>query len=294
MRILVAALLAAWTLGCSPQPAPTRQSEPAIWHISDADSEIWLFGSVHMLPPEVRWRGPRVDAAFAAADEFVTETDIPSDASAAAFNAFAARHGVLPEGETLSQRLSPAEAADMARAARRLGLDIDALERQRPWLAAIQLSYADLARSGQSADAGVESVLAAEAARQHKRFSSLETPEEQLSVLANLAPEDETHFLRVTLGELGQSDDMAADMDRAWARGDVATLERLFALQWREAGPAVHEAIVLKRNRAWADEIERRLQGSGRIFVAVGAAHLIGEDSVVDLLSERGIAVEGP
>ena len=143
--------------------------------------------------------------------------------------------------------------------------------------------------------AGAENVLAAEAARQGKRFSSLETLDEQLGVLSGLSPETERHFLAITLNEIEQQDTAnVADMDRAWARGDTATLDRLFAEQWRESGDALHEAIILNRNRAWADEIERRLHGSGRIFIAVGAAHLIGDGSVVDLLRARGIEVEGP
>lgn len=295
MRALWAALLCAFSLAaaCAPAPAPARD-EPALWRIADADSEIWLFGSVHVLPPDLRWRGPRLNTAFAAADEFIIETAPPGAAAQAAFADFVARHGTLPAGGSLSQRLDPSEAAMLARAARRLGLDPAQLERQRPWLTAIQLSYADLARIGHSAEAGVENVLSREALRHGKRLSSLETVEQQLGVLAGLPPEIEMRFLRATLEEIGTSDDLVARMDRAWASGDVAALERLFAQQWRDAGPELHEAIILARNRAWADEIERRLDGSGRIFIAVGAAHLIGEHSVVDLLRARGIAVEGP
>jgi uncharacterized protein YbaP (TraB family) len=71
-------------------------------------------------------------------------------------------------------------------------------------------------------------------------------------------------------------------------------LDRALSREWDAGGAAVHEAVILSRNRAWAEQIEHRLEGSGRIFIAVGAAHLIGEDSVVDLLRARGVAVEGP
>lgn len=300
MRVVFSALLAvaAWALAaCAPSPPrsdPASQGEPALWRIADADSEIWLFGSVHMLPPELDWRGPRLDAAFAAADEFVTESEIPGPDAAAAFQAFIDRNGNLPPGQTLRQKLSRGDAERLVSAARDLGYDIAVLDGQRPWLAALQLASADLIRSGQSSEHGVEMVLGAEALRTGKRLSTLETLDEQLSVLSNLAPADEAHFLSVTLAEIGASDDMVAELDRAWASGDVAALEREFETQWRRAGPAVHAAIILNRNRAWADEIERRLDGSGRIFMAVGAAHLIGEGSVVNLLRARGIAVEGP
>jgi uncharacterized protein YbaP (TraB family) len=293
MRALLFSLLAAagWMLGAC---APAAEREPALWRIADADSEIWLFGSVHLLPPELRWRGPRINAAFAAADELVTETDIPGAETAAVFETFIASHGQLPPGQSLSQLLEPGDAAQLAQAARTLGFSLPALERERPWLVALRLSYADLVRSGQSAEAGVETVLGAEARRQGKRMTTLETPEQQLGVLAGLAPADERRFLSLTLREIGAQDEITQAMDQAWASGDVAALEALFETQWREAGPALHEAIILERNRAWANAIERRLAGSGRVFIAVGAAHLIGEGSVVELLRARGIAVEGP
>ena len=294
MRSLFTALLAAsaWVLAaCS--PAATPQNEPALWRIADADSEIWLFGTVHVLPPDLRWRGERVNAAFASADEFVTETDTSPEATAA-FPNLAARYGLLPADQGLSALLPTADRQRLSDIVRELGLDAAQVERMRPWFAALQLSYAYAMREGHSADAGVESVFAAEARAQGKRLSFFETPEQQIRILADLAPADEAHFLAVTLRQITDEDGSMAQSDEAWARGDVEALNAALAPQWEEAGPVVHEAVILRRNRAWADEIAMRLDGSGRIFIAVGAAHLVGDASVVDLLRARGIDVEGP
>lgn len=293
MRSLFAALLAvsAWALAACAPTAP--QGEPALWRIADADSEIWLFGTVHVLPPDLRWRGERVNAAFASADEFVTETDTSPEANAA-FPSLAARYGLLPAEQSLSALLAPPDRARLAEIVQKLRLDAGQIERMRPWFAALQLSYAYAVREGHSADAGVETVLAAEARQRGKRLSFFETPEEQIRILADLPPADQTHFLAVTLRQIADEDGSLADSDAAWARGDVAALNAALAPQWEEAGPVVHEAVILRRNRAWADEIAARLDGSGRIFIAVGAAHLIGDGNVVDLLRARGIDVEGP
>ena len=290
MRVLRSALLAAfWLLAAACQPAPPP--DPALWRIADADSEIWLFGSVHVLSPQLNWRSERVNAAFAAAEEFVTETEIGPESE---YAALAARYGALPPGQTLSGRIGPEQAARLARTARSLGIDPAALESQRPWLTALQLSYAALAQAGQNPDAGVEAVLSAEARAQGKSLSYLETPEQQVRVLADLPPEEEERFLSITLREIEQGDASARNMDRAWVSGDTAALQRQLDEQWAEAGPVFHAALIVDRNRAWADEIEQRLAGSGRIFIAVGAAHLLGDDSVVAMLRARGIDVEGP
>lgn len=292
MRALFASLLTVAALAlasCTPAAAPN----PALWRIADADSEIWIFGSVHVLPPNLRWRSERVNAAFAAAEEFVTETDAGPNAPAN-YQALAARYGSLPEGETLWTRLTLEDSERLQRIARENDIDPAALSRLRPWLAALQLSYAALARAGQRADAGVEAVLHAEARASGKRLSFLETPEEQVRVLADLAPADEAHFLSLTLDEIEQGTAGANEMDSAWSRGDIAELERQLNAQWRETGPAIHSAVIVNRNRNWADQLAARLEGEGTLFIAVGAAHLLGDDSLIALLRARGIEVEGP
>lgn len=292
MRALFALfLLAAPGLNsCAP---PRQQSEPALWRIADADSEIWLFGTAHMLRPELGWRGPKLEAAFAAAEELVTETDT-TPAGAAEAVALSERLGALPAGETLSARLGAEQHARLGRVAESLRIDSAALEPMRPWLAALRLSYAYAVSRGMRAEAGVENVLSTEARQRGMRLSFLETPEQQVRFLADLPPEEEARFLADTLSEIEVDADALAEMDALWARGDTAALAALFDAQWRQASPAVHEVVILQRNRAWANEIARRLEGDGRIFIAVGAAHLVGEGNVIDLLRARGIEVEGP
>ncbi len=270
--------------------APVHQGEPALWRIADADSEIYLFGSVHVLPHDRQWLNPRILSALESADEFITETDV----DAADFSALAIAHGTLPEGETLASRLSEEDRERLARAARDTGLDPVALDRLRPWFVALQVTYAYSAQRGHTTEAGVETVLGARARAQNMRFSFLETPERQIRVLADLAPEDEAHFLSVSLRQIQGGGRALTNLDEPWARGDLVTLSRELDRQWEEAGPAIHNALIVDRNRAWADAIEQRLAGSGSAFIAVGAAHLVGDENVVQLLRERGIVVEGP
>jgi uncharacterized protein len=293
MRALSFALLALLAFGapaCAPRPT---QGEPALWRIADADSEIWLFGTVHVLPDNVHWRSDRVMQAFHAAEEFMTETDT-NDAATPQFQALAAQHGTLPAGQALSATLGPGDTERLQSIASDLGLDFAALERERPWLVGVQISVTYAARAGHSAEAGVENRLAAEARAQRKRLTFLETPEQQIRVLADLPPAAEQRFLISSISEIEQGGGVLDAMDAAWARGDTAELGRLLDAQWRDAGPEIHDALILRRNQAWADEIARRLEGSGRIFIAVGAAHLVGEGNVVELLRQRGVEVEGP
>lgn len=290
MRALFSALAAALILtlaSCAPR------AEPAIWRITDADSEIWLYGTVHILPPELRWRGPRVNAAFAAAEELMTEIDTGAEAARHTQH-LALVHGSLPSGQTLSAQLGSADAERVAVIARELNLDFTALDRMQPWLAAVQVTYAYAVRRGHRAEAGVETVLAAEARERGMAMSFLETPEDQILVLARLPEADQLRLLRASLQQIEDGDAALEAIDNAWARGDVVALTQLLDADWDEAGAGVYEALIVRRNQAWTEAIQERLNGSGRIFIAVGAAHLVGDRNVIALLRARGIDVEGP
>lgn len=294
MRTIRSALLALGLALTGCQPAPQEAAaEPALWRIADEDSEIWLFGTVHILPRDVVWRSERVNAAFTSADEFVTETDT-SPAGTAAFQALTQQLGAMPPGENMLDQLNPESRARLERLAREAGFEPEQFTTVRPWLAAMQISYFHAARRGHEAEAGVESVLGAEAATQRKRHSFLETPAEQIHILADLSQADQIRFLQATLRQIEQEAGVLEQMDDAWARGELDELGEQLETQIGEAGPAVHQALIIDRNRAWADEIAARLNGEGRIFVAVGAAHLVGDNSVVAMLRARGIEVEGP
>jgi uncharacterized protein YbaP (TraB family) len=279
----------AWTLGGCAAPPPG----PALWRIADADSEIWLFGTVHVLPRDLEWRSARIDAAFASAEELVLETDA-SPEGGAALGALTARYGLLPAGETWSARFGPEVRPDIVEAAAAARIDPASLEPLRPWFAALRLSVGQAIANGQDPGAGVETVLFAEATAQGKTISFFETPEEQIRMLADLAPAEEDRFFLATLRQMKSAPDAIERLQAAWVRGDVDTLSAQIGPEMREAGPAVYEALMTRRNRAWADAIAQRLQGSGDVFIAVGAGHLVGPESVVALLRARGIAVEGP
>ena len=275
---------------CTPASVPSAAAEPALWRIADEDSEIWLFGTVHVLPRSLQWRGPRFEAAFAAAEELVTETDVDADDYAA----LVSQYGALPPGAPDLNTQLGADATRLAGVSRSLNIDPAALQRDRPWFAAIRLSFAYAVAHGHAPEAGVENVLVPEARARGKRVTHLETTEQQIRTLADLPEADQLRFLIVTLRQIEQDSGSLDESDAIWVRGDTETLGRELDAQIAEAGPAVVAAILTRRNEAWTTEIERRLSGSGRIFYAVGAAHLVGEHSVVAMLRARGIEVEGP
>lgn len=294
LRTLAALALVGALVACDRPAAPALApaADPALWRIQDADSTIYLFGTVHLLRPDLDWRSEKVNAAFAQAQAVYLET--PSDlGDPTAAAAIIRRLGAEPPGRVIAAAVTdPAERARLAAAAKDAGLDPKEFEQVRPWFAAVRLSVAAAVAEGQSPDAGVDRALEAEAKQAGKALRYFESFEEQLSFLAGLSPEAERTFLITTLRQMDEQKALSDQMDDAWVRGDVAAMERLLPNSIAEAGPEVFAAVLTRRNLNWVDVLEQEMKGSGVVFVAVGAAHLVGPGSVVEELEKRGYTVE--
>ena len=284
VRSLAAAATALALAAASPAAA-----EPALWALKDADSTIYLFGTVHVLKPGTDWRSPKVAAALAESGELVLEVLGADDA--AAVQPLIARYGVDP-GASLSAKLSDADRPRLAAAAKSMGLPDGAMEPMRPWLAALTLAVLPMVQAGYDAKSGVETVLTAEAKAAGKTLGALETLEQQLRFFADMPQEVEVALLSATLDDVAEGPAQLDRMVAAWAAGDQPALEAEFVEETRRDYPELYEVVVVQRNEDWARQLAKKLQGSGVSFVAVGAGHLVGPDSVQAQLEKRGLKAE--
>lgn len=270
------------------KPAAERKAaHPALWKVADEDTTIYLFGTVHALPDGIDWFRGKIAEAFAASDELITEID---DSDPATLKESLLAKARLPEGQSLRQLLSPEERAAYEGALTKLGLAPDALDRYRPWYAAVTLSVLPLIGNGFAKDHGVETELAGHAAGRELERGALETAEFQLSLFDALPLEVQKRYLAQVVASLATLNDDLKAMIEAWKRGDAEELARLMNAQ--EDDPALIEALLTSRNRTWAGWIEQRLDEPGTVFMAVGAGHLAGPGSVQDQLAAQGIASE--
>jgi uncharacterized protein len=272
---------------------PKAQSGPAIWKLSDADSTIYLFGTVHLLPKDVAWRSAAFEAAFAKAETLYLETPTGPEATRDIARAVAQR-GIDPAGPPLAAKLAPADAERLARVLARVRIAPAAMERTRPWLASLQIAIADLIARGYDPALGVETILEADAAKRGLARRYFETADQQIGALAGLSEADQVRMMAATLRQIENGDGADGELDRAWAEGDVAALSQMLESQMREAGPAAYDALLTRRNAAWVAQIDTLIAGKGVVFVAVGAAHLAGPHSVQSMLRAKGYRVEGP
>ena len=265
---------------------------PAMWRLKDADSEIYLFGTFHVLPANVQWATPAFDAAMEETETTITEADVTSPEAQAAMLGLVQKYGLNPQGVTLSSTLGPERAAEIERIAASLGVPMATLEPFRPWLALISLASMAMQSAGFDPASGVESVVIKQAAAQSDKIEYFETAEEQIKILAGLDDEEMLANFDVTIEQFDDFKALTEGMLASWKTGDLGALEADILAPLRDTSPAAFRDLIVARNESWVAKIADIMEGEGDYFIAVGAGHLIGEDSVVDLLGERGFPVE--
>lgn len=198
--------------------------------------------------------------------------------------------GLLPEDQTLEGVLGAGQYAKFAACVRRLGLEPALLEHVQPWLAALTLEQAGIARLGLDPASGVDQQFATRAVADHKPLIGLETLEEQLGLFAHLPLAEQRRYLEGTLDEQDRLADELDALIGAWRAGDAQTLERLMGKEFKDA-PELIATLTTERNRKWMRTLTPLLSEEGNYLVVVGALHLVGRDGLVELLRRQGYAV---
>jgi uncharacterized protein YbaP (TraB family) len=263
---------------------------PALWKTGDADTTVYLFGTVHVLPPELAWRTPLVDNALAEAKTVYFETDV--NPNVAEITQVVSRLGVYAPPEKLSDHLKPDQRAALAAAAADLSLPMFLLDTMKPWLAAMTLSEQLIVKAGYQPTSGVERTLDPEVRAANKDIRKFETVDEQLLFFADLPQSVQIDYLMEGVRQIDEETDLLDDMVAAWARGDVTALETIMIDGDLKESPEVYEALLVGRNRDWAEKLRTLVETeAGVFFVAVGAGHLAGEDSLIEMLTQGGMPV---
>jgi uncharacterized protein len=269
--------------------APLPDANPAMWVVRDDDTTIYLFGTFHMLDARP-WFNDEVKTAFDAADELVLEARLPEDLTS--LQPLVLRYAIDQQGHRLSDQLSAEQYATLDSIVTGAGAPAGAFNLFEPWFVSISLpAMVGQQRLGLRAEHGPEMVLSAAARERGIEIGELEGIEWQFQLFDGLPADQQLTMLRNSLSAVEQMDEMMAPMLAAWSSGDVSGLVQLQERS-SEQDPAMHELLFTHRNRRWAEWIDQRLDRPGTIFIAVGAGHLAGAESVQAVLAERGISAE--
>lgn len=264
------------------------EADPAYWRIADEDSEVYIFGTFHILPQGLDWQTEALMAAVDSADTLYLEADVHSPEAQAQMQSLIPQYGLNPQGVTLSSLLDDETQALLAEVAPTVGAAPASLEPMRPWLVQVLLSVSKIQQMGFDPNAGVEMQLIAHVRDTDTEFGYFETAEEQIGFLSGIPQDVQVKGLAETLREIEDLPQDVDDMVRAWATGDMQVLDDYVNGDMREESPEVYQTVIVQRNRNWLPQIEAVLDGEGVAFIAVGAGHLPGEEGVIELLRAQG------
>jgi uncharacterized protein len=263
-------------------------AEPALWKVSDDDSHVWLFGSVHILDEQRDWRTPRFDAALSDSElvyfEVILDVEAYSTMTQLTFT-----EGMNRGGKTLDDFLTIDQRAILRGIAAANGLDYAVLKRMRPWLAELTLIQQTGLGLDMTSSAGVETLIADEIEDERER--EFETPEFQFNLLAGRSEADQVASLMATANSLGLQKGMFAQMIDDWLAGRTEGLHAVMTGELGGIEDPTYKRLISDRNRDWVTQIEGILERNESAMIIVGAGHLAGPVSVQSLLEARGYTV---
>ncbi|UFH59429.1 TraB/GumN family protein [Sulfurovum mangrovi] len=266
-------------------------SQPALWVASSKQSRVYLFGSIHVLPKEVKWYGPKLRESFEASEELVFET-LSSEENKNKFIAYGKKHGLLPDGKVISDYLTDSEYQRYTEIVELTKMDKYFANRMKPWLFYLSLNAVatkELRRYG------VDGIFEKAARKRGKRVASLESVQSALSALSSTPLSKDIKNLKKMLNKPNSEEKRKkeilkkVEMVVSWTTGDTERTERLLA---QETPSTMYNNVIIKRNNQWYSKIKQYLKKEQTTMIIVGQAHLLGRGNLIQKLKRDGYKVE--
>lgn len=286
LTLVIAALV--WSLALPVFAQDAKKN--FLWKVEGPGSATaYLLGSLHVLTPDYYPLSSTINEAFAASRTLVEEVDLDELQNPAKM-APAMAKAMLMDGRSLEDLIAPATYAQLRTRAEAAGLPMMALRRMKPWLVSLTLMAPALQAAGLSAEYGVDKHFFDRAKARGMARRSFETLAYQLDRFDGMPLKLQEDMLTSTMNELDTYVGRIRDVARAWAAGDTGAIERELLSAFAQSRE-LHDRLLTERNRNWVPQVDTCLRENADCFIVVGAAHLVGPDSLPVLLAQRGYRV---
>jgi hypothetical protein len=288
--LCVFVLLSAFWAMISELPAKTvtveQSTKNCLWSIKTQSNKIFLLGSIHVLKQETYPLDPAIERAYAASERIIFETDIAAMQDAA-MQTKMLELGMYPAGQNLFDNIARDTRQQLEKKMSALGLPLESFSRFKPWFVALTLTTLELQRLGYNSQYGIDMYFFGKAQSGGKEIGFLEPPEYQIDLLGNMTGKDQNDFLKQTLKDLELIGELAGDLVNSWKSGNADKLHELLHRSFKDY-PNLNDRLLIQRNLKWVKEVEEAMRQNKNVLFVVGAGHLVGPESVVDLLRQNG------
>lgn len=264
-------------------------ADTSVWSVRSGDNVIYLGGTVHLLRPGDYPLPDEFEEAYQASSELYFETDIAA-MSDLLVQAQMLQQLTYSDDRSLRTVLSDEAYTALSAYTQTAGLPIVMLEKFKPGLLISTLQILVFQSMGFTPQ-GVDAFFHTRAVADGKAEGQLETVQEQIGFIAAMGEGNDSEFILLSLKDLTETGNVIDGMIGAWRSGDAQGLSELFVEDMKVEAPALYDTLLLERNLKWIPQINRMLQDADTEFVLVGAAHIVGENGLLDLLSQEGYEI---
>jgi uncharacterized protein len=268
-----------------------QEGKSFLWRVRSSTSTLYLLGSVHFLKQENYPLNPGIEKAFAQSNVLAVEANIADSTN---LNSDAlVRKALYPENDSLEKHLSPETYEYVKKETGKMGLPLELIARQKPWVLALTLEALELMKLGFDPGHGIDAYFLSKA-QGSKKILELEGVDEQFNLLSSFSDKEQELFLLYTLKDLNLLSDETNRLVKAWSTGNVSGVESIVTKTIKEDRrlEPIFKRLLDDRNKGMASKIEGYLKTKETYFVVVGAGHLVGDKGIVKMLKERGYSVE--
>lgn len=264
-----------------------------LWKISSPKGQVYLLGSLHMVPTNFPPLNKEIEQAFQDSDNLVVEVD-ESTAAPGQVEQLTKQKGLYAENDSLSRHISKETKALLDKYLANTGITPSVFDVFKPWLAGLTISVTELQRQGFDIQAGLDKHFLQEAKASNKKIQELESVDFQINLLSGFSDELQDKLLLQSLLEIQDIQNEAAKMIEAWLTGDAQKMNEVVTAELGEHPDLkpVYDKLYAERNVNMEKKIEEYIDKGGSFFVVVGAGHLVGKEGLVQLLQDKGYKPE--
>jgi uncharacterized protein len=285
--------LAAWALcglGADLRPAQADSAQHMLWALHGKHNTVYLLGSIHTLRASDYPLAAAVLDAYRDSKSLIMEINL-DEIDSTEIQTEMLSSATLAEGKTLHDVMGPERYARAQKLAGEVGLDLAMFDQYAPWFVAEAISQLQLLQLGFEPSSGVEMHLLGRARTDGKSIDGLETAHDQIALFQAMPMDNQAEYLLASLEQAHDLPKEVDDMVHAWQRGDTRWFESEIKTDVGR-DPVLYQSLLVARNRKWIARIERLLDDDKNYLVIVGTAHLVGRDSVVELLKKDGFGAD--
>lgn len=267
----------------------TALAKSSVWKVSKGNNELYIGGTIHLLPPSAYPLPQAFITAYENSDSIVLEAELPAPSDTAAQMKMINQMR-YQNGKQISHFLSPNAKQKLQEYLKTLGMDLSQVAQFKPGFISVMMMAMELQKS-QLAGEGVDSYFNKIANKDNKPIEYLESSDFQMSLISTMGEGNEDQFILTNISQMKDLKDIFADAIAAWRKGDSQKVNSLLIEPLAIEDPKSHKKLLIDRNNNWLPKIEKMLKDKNVEYVLVGVGHLVGKGNVIELLKNKGYKV---